>query len=176
MKNVSISLIVILTALVSVTANANDDGDYFSWLLSIDSKKEVAPVTDKVYQPGFLPERSWEKLMTVKALQNHFKDNAELDEKTRKHILNILVSNSADKSYYKRSKKIMSTLDADVTPIRITEVPYFKDKHHEVAEDIDIKKSKVKSFSNCDKCHQKAEKGIFDDDTVMIPDHGYWTW
>lgn len=28
----------------------------------------------------------------------------------------------------------------------------------------------------CDDCHQKAKEGIFDDDTVSIPDYGRRTW
>lgn len=187
MKNKFITLFIILFSLALLTTSAQAEENYYSWLFSIKRMKEVAPVTDKAYkdecgschfafQPGLLPESSWQKLMQADALANHFKENAELDEDTRKHILKLLTDNSADKSYYKRSRKIMWSLDDGMAPLRITEVPYIKEKHEEVAEDIDIKKSKVKSFANCDKCHQKAGQGIFDDDTVMIPDHGYWTW
>lgn len=189
MKTKIITTLLTLLAL-SVTAinvQAKSWDDYLDWLVQYKRMKEVAPVSDKVYkdecgachfpfQPGLLPAASWEKLMQADALANHFKENAELDEDTRKHILKLLTDNSADKSYYKRSRKIMWSLDEGMAPLRITEVPYIKDKHEEVAEDIDIKKSKVKSFANCDKCHQEAAKGVFDDDTVMIPDHGYWTW
>ncbi|MBT6616074.1 MAG: cytochrome C, partial [Deltaproteobacteria bacterium] len=29
-------------------------------------------------------------------------------------------------------------------------------------------------LSNCTSCHKEAEKGIFDDDTVLIPGYGRW--
>lgn len=187
MKKLLFTLLITTLSLMLLATSAQAEESYFSWLFSIKRHKEVAPVTDKVYkdecgachfpfQPGLLPEASWQKLMQAKALENHFKENAELDEETRKHILALLVANSADKSYYKRSRKIMWSLGEDKAPLRITETPYFEGKHEDVEEEIDIKKSKVKSFANCDKCHQKAAQGIFDDDTVMIPDHGYWTW
>ena len=149
--------------------------------------KEVAPMTDKTYleecgschfayQAGLLPENSWRKLLDAKALEDHFGENAELDEDPRKHILTLLVSKSADKSWYKRSRKIMSSLDKDENPLRITEIPYLKDKHEEVKEEVVKTSEKVKSLSYCNKCHQRAEMASFDDDTVVIPDHGTWTW
>lgn len=187
MKIKSIILLINILTLFMLTTNAHADDAFLSWLFNYERMKEVAPVTDKVYkeecgschfafQPGLLPEASWRKLMEANALADHFKQNAELDESARKHILDLLVANSAEKSYFKRSRKIMASLDEGMAPLRITETPYIEEKHEEVEEKIDIKKSKVKSFANCDKCHQKANDGIFDDDTVMIPDYGYWTW
>jgi hypothetical protein len=32
----------------------------------------------------------------------------------------------------------------------------------------------VNSLSNCDTCHTQAEKGVFDDDTVKIPNFPEW--
>ena len=94
----------------------------------------------------------------------------------RQHILALAVENSADKSYYKRSKKIMVSLQKGEVPLRITKVPYFKDKHEEVYDEVVKTSKKIKSMSLCDACHQKAQQGIFDDDTVVIPDYGRWTW
>ena len=121
------------------------------------------------------PEGSWRNLLDAKALTDHFGEDAELDEETRTHILKLLVANSADKSIYKRSKKVMGSLEPGATPLRITEVPYIHRKHHEIPEKL-IKQPKVKSLSQCDKCHMEAEKGNFDDDTVVIPGYGNWTW
>ncbi len=158
-----------------------------SWLLTLERRKEVKPVTDTsyneecgschfAYQPGLLPAASWQQLLTRQALEKHFGENAELDEQVRLHILAIALENSADKSYYKRSKKIMVSLQKDEVPLRITKVRYFKDKHEEVYEEVVKASKKIKSMSLCDECHQKAKQGIFDDDTVVIPDHGRWTW
>lgn len=180
------TLLTLTAALLlgSIPVSHASDG-FFSTFFSLKRYKEVAPVTDATYnkecgschfayQPGLLPEGSWRKLMEAKALADHFNENAELDEQTRTHILKLLVEGSADKSPYKRSKKIMRSIDG-ATPLRITETPYIKTRHEEVPEKL-IKQAKVKSLSQCDKCHMEADKGTFDDDTVHIPDHGYWTW
>ena len=53
---------------------------------------------------------------------------------------------------------------------------HFKDKHEEVYDEVVKTSKKIKSMSLCDACHQKAQQGIFDDDTVVIPDYGRWTW
>ena len=70
----------------------------------------------------------------------------------------------------------MVSLSEDKAPLRIIEVPYIRRKHHEVYEDVVKKSDKVKSLSFCDKCHEKAKEGNFDDDTVVIPGYGNWTW
>ena len=153
---------------------------YWSWLFSFERKKEIAPVTDKLYieecgachfpyQPGWLPEASWKKLLTAKALEHHFDENAELDEESRLAILKLLVENSAEKSRYKRSKKIMASLEEGETPFRISETLYIKNKHLEVIEKVIKESDKLNSLSYCDKCHQKAKDADFDDDTVHIP-------
>jgi len=158
---------------------------FASWLFSVERKKGVAPVTDAMYneecgachfpyQPGWLPEGSWRKLITSTALEDHFGENAELDKQTQQQIITFLAANSADKSFFKRSKKVMASLKSDQTPMRITEVPYIIKKHHEISEKLIKQNEKVKSLSYCDKCHQKAEKGVFDDDSVFIPGHGNW--
>ncbi len=114
--------------------------------------------------------------MNAKALEDHFGDNAELEEGVRTHILGVLMNASADKSYYKRSKKITASLRDDKTPMRIIETPYIKKAHHEIPAKLIKDNPKVKSLSYCDKCHQLADEGNYDDDTVVIPGHGNWTW
>jgi len=186
MKILSIILIILATFAVAPVASA-DNESFSSWLFSFERKKEVASVKDDVYQeecgschfpyqPGLLPERSWKKLLSASALENHFKENAELDEETRLHIENYTIGNSADKSRYKRSRKVMASLESDVTPMRITEVPYIKSKHEEIPEKLIKGNDKVKALSFCDKCHQDAANGNFDDDSVKIPGYGNWTW
>lgn len=163
-------------------------GESFSdWLFSFKRMKEVAPVSDATYnkecgschfpyQPGLLPAASWQKLLDAKALEDHFGDNAELDDATRKHVLDFAVDHAADNSYYKRSRKIMSSLRNNEAPLRIMAVPYIEDLHESIPSKLVKNNPQVKSFSNCNKCHQRASAGIFDDDTVSIPSHGYWTW
>lgn len=126
------------------------------------------------YQPGLLPEQSWKKLFETTQLADHFGDSAELDENVRQKLLEYAVNHSADKSYYKRSRKIMAFLNENEVPLRITETDYFKEKHEEIPDNLISKNPKVKSLSFCNKCHKKADEGIYDDDTVFIPGHGRW--
>jgi len=175
-----------LTGTFVSVAQAEEVG-FWRWAFSFKRYKEVAPVTDPVYleecgschfayQPGLLPEASWRKLLDAKALADHFGENAELDDGTRQKLLDVLVASSADKSRYKRSKKIMSSLEEGEAPLRITKAPYFVEKHEDVGDEYVKNNSKVKSLSYCNKCHQRAKDAIFDDDTVYIPGTGYWTW
>ncbi len=147
--------------------------------------KELAPVTDGLYldecgachfafQPGWLPVASWQKLIAPTALEDHFGDNAELDEGDRRAIATLLERGAADHSDRKRAKKVMRSLGGDA-PLRITEVPYIRKKHQRIADELISGNDDVKTLANCDACHTEAESGNFDDDTVVIPNHGPWT-
>jgi len=161
------------------------DSESKGWFFSKSSSPGVAPVTNNAYkeecgachfpyQPGFLPARSWEKLLSTTSLENHFGENAELDEATRSEILNYAISNAADKSSHKRSKKMNASIGSGDTPLRITEVSYFKKEHDEIPKRLVADNAKVKTLSNCKACHEKADEGIFKEDTVSIPGHGRW--
>lgn len=159
------------------------DHNFISWLFTFSRMKGVKPVKNKTYedecgachfpyQPGLLPSASWEKILDAKQLSNHYGDDAELDEDTRLKILTYLKQNSAEKSWYKRSRKIMASLDEGQVPMRITQTPYIKEKHSEIPEKMIKGNKDVGSLSNCNKCHREAAKGIYDDDTVYIPNYG----
>lgn len=182
------ALLAVFAAALTISASGPVQAaqDLWSWLFSFKRTKEIEAVTDTkyntecgschfAYQPGWLPERSWRKLMTAEALADHFGQNAELDEAERKQLLNVLVTHAADSSYYKRSRKIMSTLAENETPLRITEVAYIQVKHNRIPKDI-FKNDRIKGPAFCDKCHTGASKGNFDDDGVVIPGRGTWTW
>ena len=118
------------------------------------------------YQPQFLPQRSWEKILST--LDTHFGDNAALDEATRAEILGYVIKNSADKSSSKVSRKMLASLGSTETPLRISETPYFKRKHREVKPEI-FKRKSIGSPANCAGCHIAADKGDYDEDKVKIP-------
>lgn len=118
------------------------------------------------YPPGYLPERSWRKLMT--GLDKHFGENAGLDAVTAREITDYLVSNSAEKSGDRRSSRFLGSLPVGATPLRITETPYFQRKHDEVRPEV-WKRPKVGSPANCTACHVGAEKSDFSERNVKIP-------
>jgi cytochrome c553 len=177
--------IALLLSLLSVSGAVWAEQSLLSAILTPFRQKEVVPVDNKQYKdecgschfaypPGLLPSKSWEKLLTAEALPNHFGDNAELDADTLKVIHDYAIANAADKSYYKRSRKIAIATEKVDAPLRITDVRYIKRKHHEIPEKMIKGNKDVKSASYCDACHTQAAKGIFDADTVKIPNYPDW--
>lgn len=118
------------------------------------------------YPPGLLPERSWTKMMGT--LDNHFGEDASLDEKTRKDILDFLVKNSSDHSNSRRGGKILSSIAKSDAPLRISETSYFIRKHDEISAEV-FKRKAIGSKANCMACHSGAESGNFNEHEVRIP-------
>ena len=173
-----ISGIILITACTTILGDDDDDDDRF-W----KRQPGVAPVTSQVYkdecgschfayQPGLLPARSWKKMMA--GLADHFGDNAELDPETHKTLLNYLVSNSADKSTHRRSKKITRSIRVSDAPLRITDISYIKKEHDEIPDRLISGNEKVASLSNCNACHTTIETGSFSERKINIPGHGRW--
>jgi Dihaem cytochrome c len=176
----------LLAVVLSVnSAYAGAEENFVGWLLNFHRQKNVKPVSDKqyqdecegchfAYQPGLLPAKSWELILNAEALRKHYGVNAELDDDTLKVIHDYAVDNAADKSWYKRSRKIAVATGDGPAPLRITELRYISRKHHNIPEKM-IKGNKgVKSLSFCDKCHTQASKGVYDADTVNIPNYPHW--
>ena len=107
-------------------------------------------------------------------LSNHFGENAELDKDTLANIYSYAMANASDKSYHMRSRKITQATAQGEAPLRITEISYIRRKHHEIPEKMIKDNKDVKSLSNCDACHTQAAKGVFDADTVKIPNYPDW--
>lgn len=160
--------------------------DFWSWLgagtLEGWRGVGVRPVDNKqykdecgschfAYQPGLLPAKSWEKLLTAEGLHNHFGEVADLDKETLQSIREYVLNNSAEKSYYKIARKITIATEDGEPPLRITETRFIKRKHHSIPEKMIKDNKDVKSLSYCNACHTKAEKGIFKEDTVSIPNY-----
>jgi hypothetical protein len=156
--------------------------DFAGWLLNFQRTKEVKPVTNKAYlaecsdchfayQPGLLPTKSWEKLLNADALRKHFGINAEIEASTLKEIHDYAIDNAADKSYYKRSRKIANATANGDAPLRVIELRYIERKHKHIPEKMVKGNAGVKSLSFCDKCHTEAAQGVFDNDTVSIPNY-----
>ncbi|PCJ86274.1 MAG: hypothetical protein COA54_09095 [Thiotrichaceae bacterium] len=183
-STLAISAIIFTVGFVTLPVVLGDND--FSWGKIEEYKyrtNDVTAVTDPVYkeecgschmayQPGLLPARSWDKVMLE--LENHFGDNAELDAETHRLITRYLLTNSADKSDYRLSKKFSQSINFKETPTRISEIPYFKHEHDEIPARFVTANPKVNSFSQCDACHAKAEQGSFNEHDVYIPGYGRW--
>jgi mono/diheme cytochrome c family protein len=135
-----------------------------------DDDERIPPVTapvvikecgacHMVYQPAFLPARSWNKMM--KGLKDHFGENAELDEAKIKQITTYLTANAGDR----RNGYRMRRLGAKETPLRISEMSWFKREHRRGrVSPATLKRRGAASVSDCVACHRGAARGYFDDD------------
>jgi cytochrome c553 len=180
-----IKSMILLAALLGATGAAHAEESMWTWLGTIWRQNEVNNVSNAAwqeecgschfaYQPGLLPTQSWKLLLDEKALEDHFGENAELDADTLKEVRDFALENAADKSWYKRARKIAKATENGEAPLRITEVRYIKRKHHEIPEKMIKGNKDVKSLSYCDACHTQAKKGVFDEDTVRIPNYPDW--
>jgi cytochrome c553 len=180
-----ITVLVSLSLTLTFNYSFSVAEDLAEAILTPYRQKEIVPVNNKqykeecgschfAYQPGLLPTKSWEKLLNAQALKKHFGENAELDPDTLKVIHDYAVANAADTSYHKRSRKIAVATENIEAPLRITEVRYIKRKHHEIPEKMITGNKDVKSLSYCDACHTQANKGVYDEDTVKIPNYPNW--
>jgi len=107
------------------------------------------------FPPILLPGRSWTQIMTT--LDDHFGENAMLDEPTRGEIEAFLVANAGD-----AGGRTFRGVAADQTPLRITELDWFVRQHsREVSPAM---KERAGSMSNCTACHRGAAMGMFGDD------------
>jgi mono/diheme cytochrome c family protein len=111
------------------------------------------------YAPVFLPARSWMAIMGD--LANHFGEDASLPADKQAIILAYLVANAADSNA--GNKRILRGIASDVTPLRITELPWWKRRHDEVSSKR-FTSDKVKSASNCIACHTTADQGNYFED------------
>ncbi len=180
MKLTAIFSILFVTSLIFISrVSLGDDDGYQFW----KKKPGVKQVTNALYQeecgschfayqPGLLPSGSWRKIMM--GLDEHFNDNAELDKTDTQLILQYLNKNSAEKSSFRRSRKIMKSLRDGQLPIRITKIPYFVHEHDEIPSRLVNNNAKVASLSQCDKCHQTASSGSFSERDISIPGYGKW--
>lgn len=169
------------SGVVLSSSDSDSDDKGGGWFGGKGEKPGAAPVENPKYltecggchfpyQPDFLPARSWEKLMAT--LDNHFGENAELPAEDAKALTEYLVANAGDKSSQKRSKKIIASIPAGETPLRISETAYFVKEHREVPRKMVQDNPEVGSFSKCNACHTQADKGSYSEKEINIPGFG----
>lgn len=112
------------------------------------------------FQPQMLPKRSWEKIMM--GLSDHFGEDASLDKATVQEVKEYLTENAADSGWW--SGKFLRGIKDDMTPLRITEMPYWVREHNKEVPNWAWRDAKVKTKANCVACHLRAESGNYDDD------------
>ena len=150
---------------------------------NFNTKTDVAPVNNQLYikecgschfpyQPGLLPSNAWNKMMTN--LENHFNSDASLNEANLQTLTKYLNDNSAEKNMqYKRSNRIVSSLAKNQIPDSISTTPYMIKKHEDIRKNL-ISQNEVKGLFNCIACHKTADKGIYGERDINIPNFGRW--
>ena len=146
-------------------------------------RTDVAPVNNQLYikecgschfpyQPGLLPSNSWKKMMVN--LDKHFETDATLAPEDFETLSKYLNDNSAEKNMqYKRSNRIVSSLLPGQEADSISTTPYMVQKHREIRKDL-ITQPDVKGLFNCMACHTTADKGIYSERAINIPNFGRW--
>lgn len=129
----------------------------------------VPPVTDPVvrkecgachmaFPPGFLPARSWNRL--IDGLADHFGEDTGIAAREAEIIRAYLTANAGDVRPQGRARKHMRWVAPDAAPLRLTENPDFLRKHRFPGSV--WRNPKVLTRSNCLACHAGAEQGRFE--------------
>lgn len=123
------------------------------------------------YQPGLLPKRSWQRVMTT--LEDHFGTDATLDAADAQKIASYLNTHAANAMPTgKHMQKVATSVDPDA-PMQISKTRYFVKEHRQIPLRY-VKQPEVKSFANCNACHTKAESGSYREREIFIPNYGRW--
>jgi cytochrome b len=118
------------------------------------------------YHPTLLPARGWRQMMTEQ--QSHFGEDLALDDATVTHVTDFLVTNSAERALSEPAWKIHRSTPADATPLRITELPYWRHTHDGMPAWV-WKSPQVHGKHDCAACHLDAERGTFEDGAMRLP-------
>lgn len=112
--------------------------------------------------PQALPKHSWVSLMSD--LENHFGDDASLNEEDHQNILSFLLANSAETSTKEYSVKILDSIgNNDI--IAISQTNFWKNEHKKIPQTV-FEHKEIKSKANCKACHSDIEKGLIEDDKI----------
>lgn len=180
---VGVIVFATLAATRSMWMNIDDLGFLKTYIPKVNIKpKERSEAYEQacaschmLYAPGILPARSWEKMMA--GLTNHFGDNAEMLPENRRVVSEYLQRNATDVVENIYSEFLMKSIGDSATPLRITEVGYFKLIHDVVRPEMVQGNPDVKSIARCDVCHREAVDGRFNRFDTRIPNYyheGVW--
>lgn len=109
------------------------------------------------FAPGLLPARSWQRVMG--ALDRHYGTDASLDAATVRQIGAWLQAHAGS------GRRASEQPPQD----RITRSAWFEREHRKVEPAV-WQLPSVKSAANCAACHDGADRGRFDDDSLRRPD------
>ncbi|MDP4302453.1 diheme cytochrome c [Leptothrix discophora] len=155
LNTAALAALIALGALSTLSGAARADGNLLprTPLKAYDAECAACHIA---YPPALLPAGSWARLMG--RLDKHYGSDAALDPKTTAEIA----------AWLQREAGTGKRARAEPPEDRITRSAWFERKHDEVRADI-WKRASVKSPANCAACHQGADRGDYDEDSVRIP-------
>ena len=113
------------------------------------------------FHPSLLPVRSWQAML---AQQDHFGEDLALDPAIVAALSSYAGAHSAEHAETPTAWKIASRTPADSTPLRITDIAYWKRRHADVTEADWQRVNKV----DCGGCHLDADLGTFEPGAIHI--------
>lgn len=150
-------MLLIALGLVMAASSAVADDDWMPPVTEATVRKECG-ACHMAFQPGFLPARSWDRI--IDGLADHFGEDASMPADTTAIIRRYLLANAGDVVDRGRARKFMRWVAPGGAPLRITENPDFLRKHRFAASV--WSDPKVLTKSNCLACHSGAERGVYE--------------
>lgn len=119
------------------------------------------------YHPSLLPNRSWQRMLNEQS--DHFGEDLFLAPETIAVLRRFTAESAADRVDREVSWRTLQSLNDGEAPLRITDTPYWKSVHREIAADV-WKRPSVNGKFNCAACHQDAGQGGFMNGAMRIPE------
>lgn len=165
LKLVSFTLVLSPLFAVIYFSSSLDTSQPLSLIIPSVYKKECG-ACHMAFAPNMLPESSWRIMMAD--LQDHFGDDATIDDAAKQEIEVFLVKNAAEHSLEEAAVKFLRSIDPANPPQRIIDIPYWKEKH-KLIDEATYRHGTIKSRINCVACHKWSEYGSFEDSDIRIP-------
>ncbi len=128
--------------------------------------REECSACHLAFHPSLLPARSWQRMFDGQA--DHFGEDLALADATVAHLRRFAAANAAERGADEAAWRIGHSLAPDAAPLRITDTPYWRAKHREIAAAV-WRRPNVRSKANCAACHRDAQAGTFNDAAMAIP-------
>lgn len=171
------AILLTTTFSFSVYADGDEEGIFKRWFenknagisaVKLDQYNDLCGSCHFPYQPGLLPGISWETMMNN--IDNHFGQTIKMTDVETRTMRRYLLDNSAGHVNDEISNQILKSLKYNPIPVRITQTPFFMDKHNQL-----INKVKQQNMGQCDRCHQDAQQGLYKKQKIDIPDQSQWS-
>lgn len=118
------------------------------------------------YHPSLLPARSWLRMLDGQA--DHFGEDLMLDDATLASLAAFAQAHSAEQHASEAATGIAMTTPATETPLRITDLAYWREQHADIPVTT-FRQKNVHGKADCAACHRDAESATFEDGAMRIP-------